>query len=109
MSMTNDKVWTILSYASHFFLPIIFPALVWIFVKSDYVKKHAKTVLFVDLVPTALNILFLIMLGLYGFSTGDGSGMTFIAMFMLFVIIVVNIVIFIWIIVRIVKVSMNKI
>ncbi|EUJ28408.1 hypothetical protein PCORN_11937 [Listeria cornellensis FSL F6-0969] len=65
--------------------------------------------LFVDLVPTVLNILFLITLGLYGFSTGDSSGMTFIAMFMLCVIIVVNIVIFLWIIVRIVKVSMNKI
>ncbi|MBC6308439.1 hypothetical protein HCJ66_02615 [Listeria sp. FSL L7-1582] len=77
--------------------------------KSEYVKKHAKTVLFVDLVPTVLNILFLVMIGLYGFSTGDSSGMTFIAIFMLFVIVVVNVIIFIWIIVRIVKVSMNKI
>ncbi|MBA3924864.1 DUF4870 domain-containing protein [Listeria rustica] len=107
--MTSDKVWAILSYASHFFLPVVFPAVVWIFVKSEYVKKHAKTVLFVDLVPTVLNILFLVMIGLYGFSTGDSSGMTFIAIFMLFVIIVVNVIIFIWIIVRIVKVSMDKI
>lgn len=107
--MTSDKVWAILSYASHFFLPVVFPALVWIFVKSEYVKKHAKTVLFVDLVPTALNILFLIVVGLYGFSTGDSSGTTFIVLFMLFVIVVVNMVIFIWIIVRIVKVSVNKI
>lgn len=44
--MNKDKIWVILSYASHFFLPVIFPALVWIFVKSDYVKRHAKTVFF---------------------------------------------------------------
>ncbi|MBC1499564.1 hypothetical protein HB943_03035 [Listeria weihenstephanensis] len=107
--MNKDKIWVILSYASHFFLPVIFPALVWIFVKSDYVKRHAKTVFLVDLVPTALNILFLIIIGLYGFSTGDESGMTFIALFMLGLILVINIVIFIWIIVRIVKVAVNKI
>ncbi|WP_430534088.1 hypothetical protein [Listeria rocourtiae] len=107
--MKNDKILVILSYASHFFLPIIFPAIVWIFVKSEYVKKHAKTVLLVDLVPTVLNVLFLIIIGLYGFSTGDDSGTTFIALFMIFVIVVVNVIIFIWIVVRIVKVAMNKI
>ncbi|EUJ24409.1 hypothetical protein PGRAN_00775 [Listeria grandensis FSL F6-0971] len=107
--MTSDKVWAILSYASHFFLPIVFPAVVWMLVKSAYVKQHAKTVLLVDLVPTAVNILFLVIVGLYGFSTKDSSGMVFITMFMLFVIVVVNVTIFIWIIVRIVKVATNKI
>ncbi|MBC1291813.1 DUF4870 domain-containing protein [Listeria booriae] len=106
--MKYDKVWVILSYASHFFLPVVFPALVWLLVSSEYVKKHAKTVFFVDLVPTACNILFIIVVGLYGFSTGDEAGTTFIVLFMLIAMVVVNLIIFIWIIVRIVKVATNK-
>ncbi|MBC1490350.1 hypothetical protein HCI99_00760 [Listeria booriae] len=71
-------------------------------------KKACENGFFVDLVPTACNILFIIVVGLYGFSTGDEAGTTFIVLFMLIVMVIVNVIIFIWIIVRIVKVATNK-
>lgn len=64
---TSLKLMAALSYISYFFLPVIFPLIVWI-VASDrpFVKKHAKRAFWSQLFPAIWAIVFLIVIGVGG-------------------------------------------
>ena len=60
---TSLKLMAALSYISYFFLPVIFPLIVWI-VASDrpFVKKHAKRAFWSQLLPAICALVFLIVI-----------------------------------------------
>lgn len=64
---TSLKLMAALSYISYFFLPVIFPLIVWI-VASDrpFVKKHAKRAFWSQLLPAICALVFLIVIGVGG-------------------------------------------
>lgn len=64
---TSLKLMAALSYISYFFLPVIFPLIVWI-VASDrpFVKKHAKRAFWSQLFPVIWVLVLAIVIGLYG-------------------------------------------
>lgn len=64
---TTQKLLAALSYISYFFLPIIFPLVVWI-VGADrpFIKKHAKQAFWSQLIPVICILVFLLVVGLTG-------------------------------------------
>lgn len=64
---TSLKLMAALSYISYFFLPVIFPLIVWI-VASDrpFVKKHAKRAFWSQLFPVIWVLALAIVIGLVG-------------------------------------------
>lgn len=50
--MNDHRILNALSYFSIFFAPIIVPALIWIFTKTDEVAHHAKVALLTHIIPT---------------------------------------------------------
>lgn len=64
---TSLKLMAALSYISYFFLPVIFPLIVWI-VASDrpFVKKHAKRAFLSQLFPVLWVLILAIVIGLVG-------------------------------------------
>lgn len=64
---TTQKLLVALSYISYFFLPIIFPLVVWI-VGADrpFVKRHAKRAFWSQLIPVIFILIFLLIVGLTG-------------------------------------------
>ena len=64
---TSLKLMAALSYISYFFLPVIFPLIVWI-VASDrpFVKKHAKRAFWSQLLPAICALVFLIVISVGG-------------------------------------------
>lgn len=64
---TTQKILAALAYISYFFLPVIFPLIVWI-VGADkpFVKQNAKRAFWSQLLPVLCGIIFLIIIGLTG-------------------------------------------
>ncbi|EFR96111.1 conserved hypothetical protein [Listeria ivanovii FSL F6-596] len=52
MIMNDHRTLNALSYFSIFFAPIVVPALIWIFAKTDEVTHHAKVALLTHVIPT---------------------------------------------------------
>ncbi|WP_163654420.1 DUF4870 domain-containing protein [Listeria sp. PSOL-1] len=105
----NDKLLAILAYLSYFFLPIILPIIIWVAVSSNYVKKHAKTALFVNILPSIINLLFLLILGIYGLGVAVDDGLIVLSILGVGFILLMNLIVFIWVIVRVVKVATDRI
>ncbi|WP_019243020.1 MULTISPECIES: DUF4870 domain-containing protein [Bacillus] len=98
--METNKVISALSYFSVFFAPLIVPIIIYFVSDDSFVKKHAKSSLISHIIP-ALYIPFLI--GAFIYDVGQSS--EFPAVFLIFMalFLILNIVIFIWNIVRGVK------
>lgn len=64
---TTQKLWAALSYISYFFLPIIFPLVVWI-VGADrpFIKRHAKRAFWSQLIPMIFILVLLLAIGITG-------------------------------------------
>ncbi|WP_099222406.1 DUF4870 domain-containing protein [Listeria costaricensis] len=106
---SGDKVWAIVAYASYFFLPIIVPLFIWLLGPNEYVKQHGRSAFLISLVPSIINIVFIGVLAIYGLGVADDQGLAVLAIFGVAAILILNLVLFIWIIVRIVKVATNRI
>lgn len=64
---TTQKLLAALSYISYFFLPIIFPLVVWI-VGADraFIKSHAKRAFWSQLIPVIFILVLLLAIGITG-------------------------------------------
>lgn len=64
---TTQKLLAALSYISYFFLPIIFPLVVWI-VGADrpFIKRHAKRAFWSQLIPMIFILVLLLAIGITG-------------------------------------------
>ncbi|MGN1284610.1 MAG: DUF4870 domain-containing protein [Candidatus Limosilactobacillus intestinavium] len=62
---TTQKILACLSYISYFFLPVIFPLIVWI-VSADnpFVKRHAKRAFWSQLLPAVCTLVFIMLVGI---------------------------------------------
>lgn len=66
-SNTTQKLLAALSYISYFFLPIIFPLIVWIVgVDHPFIKKNAKRAFWSQLLPIILGLVCLLVIGISG-------------------------------------------
>ncbi|WP_239254659.1 DUF4870 domain-containing protein [Listeria ilorinensis] len=104
---SGEKAWAIVAYISYFFLPIIVPLLIWLLGPSEYVKQHGRSAFLISLVPSIINIIFIGTLAIYGLGVADDQGLVVIGMFGVAAILILNLVLLIWIIVRIIKVATN--
>lgn len=64
---TTQRILAAFTYISYFFLPVIFPLIVWI-VGIDYpfVKYHAKRAFWSQLLPIICGLIFLMLVGVGG-------------------------------------------
>lgn len=74
---TSQKILAAVSYFSYFFLPVIFPLIVWI-VGSDkpYIKWHAKRAFWSQLLPVLFGLVCLVALGVSGAFAAGSSPLT---------------------------------
>lgn len=64
---TSYKLLAALSYISYFFLPVIFPLIVWsVCADRPFVKRHAKRAFWSQLIPVICGLVFLIIIGIGG-------------------------------------------
>lgn len=63
--MENERVLASLSYFSIFFAPFLFPIILYLIVKDEFIRHHAKRALLSHLVPVVFGIVLAIL-----FATG---------------------------------------
>lgn len=63
--MKNERVLASLSYFSIFFAPFLFPIILYLIVKDEFIRQHTKRALLSHLVPVVFGIVLAIL-----FATG---------------------------------------
>ncbi|HEY9570634.1 hypothetical protein CH76_10925 [Lysinibacillus sp. BF-4] len=60
--MENERVLASLSYFSIFFAPFLFPIILYLIVKEEFIKHHAKRALLSHLVPVVFGFILMFFL-----------------------------------------------
>ncbi|PGL70717.1 DUF4870 domain-containing protein [Bacillus sp. AFS055030] len=102
--METNKILSSLCYFSVFFAPFLFPIIVYFVAKDQQLKSHSKRAFFSHILPF-LTIIILALISFFTFmSLGDGAGFALVGGFVL--VLIVNLIVFIWNIVQGIKVLM---